>query len=94
MPSEMIAFVNEYTELNAIVRVGGNIELLKRFIAAGFPVIIEKGFEGSGFNGWMGHYEVINGYDDSRERFIVQDSYIVADLPVPYDAMEEYWQHF
>ncbi len=94
MPSEMGAFVNDHTDLNAIVRVGGNLELLKRFIAAGFPVIIEKGFEGSGFSGWMGHYEVLSGYDDSRERFTVQDSYIMADLPVLYDAMEEYWKHF
>jgi hypothetical protein len=94
MPSEMAAFVNEHTGLNAIVRVGGNLELLKRFIAAGFPVIIEKGFEGSGFDGWMGHYEALNGYDDARARFTAQDSYIMPDMPVPYDDMETYWQHF
>jgi len=94
MPSEMAAFVNEHTGLRAIVRVGGNLELLKRFIAAGFPVIIEKGFEGSGFDGWMGHYEALNGYDDARARFTAQDSYIMANLPVSYDDVETYWQHF
>jgi len=94
MPSEMIAFVNEHTDLNAIVRVGGDLELLKRFIAAGFPVIIEKGFEGPGFDGWMGHYEALNGYDDARARFTAQDSFIMANLPVYYDELELYWQHF
>jgi tetratricopeptide (TPR) repeat protein len=42
----------------------------------------------------MGHYEVLNGYDDSRGRFIAQDSYIQPDLPVPYEELERYWRHF
>jgi len=94
MPYEMVTYVNEETEFNALWRVGGDLELLKRFIAAGFPVIVEKGFEGTGFDGWMGHYEVLNGYDDSRQRFIAQDSYIMENLPVSYEDMEKYWQHF
>jgi hypothetical protein len=94
MPYEMVAYVNEQTEFNALWRVGGDLELLKRFVAAGFPVIVEKGFEGAGFDGWMGHYEVINGYDDARQRFIAQDSFIMENLPVSYEDMETYWQHF
>jgi len=94
MPYEMAAFVNEQTEFNALWRVGGDLDLLKRLIAAGFPVIVEKGFEGAGFDGWMGHYEVINGYDDTRQRFIAQDSFIMENLPVSYEDMEKYWQHF
>ncbi len=94
MPYEMVAFVNEETEFNALWRVGGDLDLLKRFIAAGFPVIVEKGFEGAGFEDWMGHYEVINAYDDSREVFLAQDSYIMANLPVSYEDVEKYWGHF
>jgi hypothetical protein len=26
--------------------------------------------------GWMGHYQLINGYDDARQSFTVQDTYI------------------
>lgn len=94
MPYEMAAFVEQTTELKAVVRVGGNLDLLKQLIAAGFPVLVEKGFEGSGFSGWMGHYEVLNAYDDTRARFTAQDSYIMADLPVSYADLETYWQHF
>jgi hypothetical protein len=94
MPYELMAFVEEGTSLRAISRVGGDLDLLKRLIAAGFPVMIEKGFEGPGFDGWMGHYEVVSGYDDARQRFTVQDSYIMPNLPVSYDDMLAYWRHF
>jgi hypothetical protein len=94
MPYEMVAFVNEQTDLQAIERVGGDLTLLKQLIAAGFPVLVEKGFEGSGFNGWMGHYEVLTGYNDDKNKFTAQDSYIIPDLPVSYDQLEQYWRHF
>ncbi len=94
MPGEMIAFVNEHTGLRAILRVGGDLELLKRFIAAGFPVIVEKGFDVPK-KGWMGHYQLISGYDDEKEHFIAQDSYEGGpNLRVPYEKLEYYWRHF
>ena len=55
MPYELAAYVEEETQLRIVSRVGGDVELLKRFIASGLPVIIEKGFEGLDFDGWMGH---------------------------------------
>ncbi len=89
-PYEMAAFVNTHTALSAVVRVGGDIEMLKRLVAAGFPVIIEKGFQPPKED-WMGHYELIMGYDDNRNRFITQDSYIMPDFPVPYSDLSEHW---
>jgi hypothetical protein len=64
MPSEMEAYVETQANLQAVVRVGGDIQMLKAFMSAGYPVIV--GFEGEGFDGWMGHYEVVSGYDDAR----------------------------
>jgi hypothetical protein len=89
-PYEMAAFVETQTDFSAIVRVGGDIELLKRIIAAGFPVIIEKGFQPPKED-WMGHYELITGYDDTRARFITQDAYIMADFTVPYTELADRW---
>ncbi len=89
-PEELVVFTERFTGLRALVRVGGEIDLLKRLVAAGFPVIIEKGFQPPKEN-WMGHYEVITGYDDGRGRFVTQDSYIMADFPLPYDQMTERW---
>ena len=89
-PSEMVAFVESQTELKALYRVGGDLETLKRLIAAGFPVLIEKGHHPPD-DWWMGHYLVVNGYDDERARFITQDSLIMPDLPLPYEEMESRW---
>jgi len=94
MPYEMAAYVEEQTSLNVIVRVGGDLELIKRFIAAGFPVLVEKGFDVPK-KAWMGHYQLITGYDDERQRFTAQDSYQGGpNLRVPYDQLAEYWRHF
>jgi hypothetical protein len=91
MPYELMSFVEEKTSLRTVSRVGGDLDLLKQLVAAGFPVMIEKGFEGPGFDGWMGHYEVVSGYDDAKQRFTVQDSYIMPNLPVSYADMQAYW---
>jgi hypothetical protein len=96
MPYEMADFVTEKTSLRVVVHLGGDMDLLKRLVAAGFPTIVEKGFEGVSFDGWMGHYEVVNGFDDLKKVFIVQDSYIAPgeNLAVPYDQMVSNWRAF
>ncbi len=93
MPGEMAAYVNERSGLNALVRVGGELETIKRFIAAGFPVLVEKGYDPPD-DDWMGHYLTFNGYDDTLVQFTTQDSLILPDLPVPYDQVEERWRDF
>jgi tetratricopeptide (TPR) repeat protein len=93
MPYELMAYVEEETEFEVISRVGGDIDLLKRFIASGIPVIIEKGFE-LPKEGWMGHYVLVTGYDDSKERFTLQDSYYGPDQVMTYDDLESYWRAF
>lgn len=94
MPYEMEAFVEQNTDLEAVVRVGGEPQTLKAFLAAGLPVIVEKGFEGVGFDGWMGHYQVVSGYDDAKGVFYVQDSYKGPDLEIPYQDMVDNWRAF
>jgi tetratricopeptide (TPR) repeat protein len=93
MPGEMLSFVDEETDLKAIARVGGDLETIKRFIAAGYPVLIEKGYD-PGHDDWMGHYLTFTGYDDALSQFTTQDSLILPDLPVPYDQVEERWRDF
>lgn len=94
MPYEMEAFIEQHAGLQAVVRVGGDLEILKAFISAGFPVIVEKGYEGPNFDGWMGHYRVVNGYDEAKQQFVVQDSYKGPDLPVNYFDFENEWRAF
>jgi len=93
MPYEMVNFVQENTTLRLLVRVGGDLDMVRRLVAAGFPPILEMGYEPPKKD-WMGHFELVTGYDDERRRLIVQDTYIMPDLPLPYDQVERYWQHF
>lgn len=96
MPYEMESFVDQLPDLEALVRVGGDLDLLRRLVAAGFPVVVEKGFEGEGFDGWMGHYGVITGYDDALASFWVFDSYIgpATDFLIPYADVLANWRAF
>jgi hypothetical protein len=86
--------------LNADFRVGGTIERLKSFIAAGFPVIVEKGFilgEGDGGGGWAGHYLLLTGYDDAQQTFTVQDTNPGTGGPdriISYMDLDEGWREF
>lgn len=97
-PQEMVDFVNgEVPELpvRALTRSGGELQLLRRFIAAGHAVIIEKGYEPPpGDLGWMGHYLLLIGYDDERREFIVHDSYRGPQKVYDYEQISEYWRHF
>lgn len=92
-PHEMVNYVEAETDLKALMRVGGDLETLKRLVAAGFPVVVEKGFEPPGED-WMGHYTLISGYDDDRGRFLTQDAYVMADFPSPYDEFLPRWRDF
>lgn len=94
---ELEEFVSEYSQLRSLVRPGGNAELLKRLIVGGYPVLIEKGAfmqEVSGRYSWMGHYNIVTGYDDAAQEWTVQDSYYNANYKVSYAVMEEEWQSF
>jgi len=96
MPYEMIAYA-ESLGLKGIERVGGDVEVLKRFINAGYPVLIERGVffrDLTGITSWMGHYGVVTGYDDTTQQFTVQDSYIEANHLMAYEEVLNEWRSF
>lgn len=80
-------------------RVGGELETLKAFLAAGFPIMIEEGdiltqqyWQGDDM--WAGHYLLLTGYDDGTGRFTTQDSFYGPDLHPPYEQIAERWKAF
>jgi len=99
-PWQLSDYVNEFTELRSTVHSGGDLEMLKRFIAAGFPVVIEKGYEPNttSSEGWFGHYLTVFGYDEERQVFNSMDSYLKVDevngREDSYEDFEHYWQQF
>ncbi|MDP1716334.1 MAG: C39 family peptidase [Anaerolineales bacterium] len=99
MPYELVDFVNENTKYRALSRYGGDEALVKRLIAAGFPIIAEKGYYERDYNGkidWLGHYLFTTGYDDARGGFIVQDSNLKPgkDLLSKYTDYLDGWRSF
>jgi tetratricopeptide (TPR) repeat protein len=97
MPYEMAQYVTEKTDYKVMVRVAGDLNLIKRFLTDGFPILAEKGAyikDISGVVSWMGHYEVITGYDDAQSILITQDSYYTPDYPVSYDTFMQGWRSF
>ncbi|MFN2177110.1 MAG: C39 family peptidase [Anaerolineales bacterium] len=94
MPYEMQDFLESETDFRAITRVGGDLQILKALISGGFPVIVEKGYEGSEFDGWMGHYQVVSGFDDGKEVFYTQDSLKGPDFTENYGDFLKDWRAF
>lgn len=83
--------------LNAEYRVGADLDTLKRFLVAGYPLVIEKSLilpESEGGGGWAAHYVLLTGYDDGRQEFITQDTYAGADLRVSYSDLDDRWHAF
>lgn len=97
MPYELQDYVNIHTQFKALVRAGGDFDLLKRLVAEEFIVVLEKGIFLKDFNGrmgWVGHYTVVSGYDDAKRQFMTQDAYFSADYPVSYDELKSQWRSF
>jgi tetratricopeptide (TPR) repeat protein len=85
--------------LNSEFRVGGDLETIKKLLAAGIPVMIEESFQletqyWPNDDQWAAHYNLITGYDDTTQTFTAQDTYLGPDRKVPYEKLKEYWQSF
>jgi tetratricopeptide (TPR) repeat protein len=97
MPYEMVDYVNENTTLRALFRYGGDADLLKRLIAAGFPPITEKGLYEPLLPDysiqWGGHYSFTTGYDDNTQEFVWQDSYLPKPTTVGKNARSPYAEY-
>lgn len=99
MPYELRDYVEANVPgLKVLIRLGGELELVKRLVAAGYPVLAEKGYyerDYTGKIGWMGHYQFITGYDDPSGVLIVQDTYLDGpNFRIPYERFIEGWRSF
>ncbi len=97
-PRELAAFVEEESLVKAVVRMGGTLELLKRLVANGFPVVIETGAMFEAYD-WIGHYRVVMAYDDAFRVFYFFDSFLgVGDaaqgITKSYERVDSDWGNF
>ncbi|HET6444257.1 MAG TPA: C39 family peptidase [candidate division Zixibacteria bacterium] len=97
-PWQLSDYVNEHTTLRSTAHSGGDLEMVKRFVANGFPIVIEKGYEPTAKDGWLGHYFTIFGYDDEKQELYGMDTYLGpwddSGRAESYETVEFYWQQF
>ncbi|MFO7537790.1 MAG: C39 family peptidase, partial [Chloroflexota bacterium] len=108
-PEEMVAYVQQQADgVEAIHRVNGDLETIRRLLAHDIPVVVEIGIDPPGefrWLGWYGHYLLIVAYDDDQEQFWVYDSWFgTSEEPLQnahpsgrvlsYTEMDAYWTHF
>ncbi len=91
-PDEMAAFAETKGYLT-LVRVNGTIDRLKQIIMAGYPVMIETGYDPEPETiGWTSHYLTLVGFTD--EGFIAMDTYRRPNWFYPFEEIETYWRQF
>ena len=97
-PEELAAFVEAESNVKAIVRMGGTLDLLKLLVANEFPVVIETGAMFEAYD-WIGHYRALIAYDDAYDVFFFFDSFLgVGDgaqgVSIEYLDVDANWQAF
>jgi hypothetical protein len=97
---ELAYFVrNKAGWLNIEYRVGGDLETLKKLLAAGIPVMIEEGMTldqtyWPNDDKWAAHYMLLTGYDDASQKFTGQDTYYGANKKFSYASLDKSWEAF
>ena len=92
MLQEMLDFVQANTNLKGQLRYGGDIEIIKRLLSGGFPVLLERGHTDED-DGWMGHYSIITAYDDNTQTVQIPDT-LLGMMNLTYTELEHDWWHF
>jgi hypothetical protein len=104
MPYELQDYITENVPgMTSIIRYGGNVDVLRRLVAAGYPVLVEKGIYDFDLNrdfSWMGHFAFVTGYDDGMQEIIYQDSLQTEKAPngknrrISFEEFIEGWRAF
>ena len=92
MLQEMLDFVQTNTNLKGQLRYGGDIEVIKRLLAGGFPVLLERGHTDED-DGWMGHYSIVTAYNDATQTVQIPDT-LLGMMSMTYAELERDWWHF
>ena len=90
-PHELAAYTRSLG-LEALVREGGRIGLIKRFLDRGIPAMLELWYYPDEHGG--GHYRMIVGYDEAARELIAYDVELGRDYRVSYAQQDQEWQVF
>src|SRR3989344_3394487 len=87
---EFVEWAKKYGS-EAIGRVNGDIELLKKFTANGIPVVVKTWLH---INEDIGHFRIVRGFDEEKQVIIQDDSYEGPNKRYSYYDFLSMWQPF
>jgi tetratricopeptide (TPR) repeat protein len=90
-PWELAAYARSLG-LEALVREGGRIGQIKRFLDQGIPVMLELWYYPDEVGG--GHYRMVVGYDEATEDLIAYDVQLGPDYRISYAQQNKEWRAF
>ena len=79
------------TGMKAYVGYNGDIELMLQLAAAGFPALTEEWID---YDGGMGHFRTLAGYDQTLQQVLHNDSYYGPGLWRDYDTFLRDWHYY
>lgn len=89
-PDELAEKSKEYG-LVPYYRANGSVDLLKRFIANGLPVVVRTRLDTEHD---FAHYRVLKGYDDTTGQFVQDDGFQGKNIRYSYAAFMALWKPF
>jgi hypothetical protein len=72
------------------VYTNGDIDTIKTLVANDIPVIVGQWVSE---NSHIGHYRVVQGYDDAKGAFYANDSLLGPNIVIPYASFETRWEY-
>ena len=89
-PGEIAAYLRQQG-FEVFVGLNGDIALLERLLQAGFPVIVEQWLQ---YDGGMGHYRVVRGFDRTKQEILFNDSFLGPDIWFTYADFLRDWAYY
>jgi tetratricopeptide (TPR) repeat protein/LysM repeat protein len=89
-PSEVAAYVRRQG-MGAFIGINGDIGLLERLLAAGYPVMVEQWMS---YDGGVGHYRAVLGYDRTKQQILNDDTFLGPNIWRSYADFNRDWAYF
>ncbi|OGE26718.1 hypothetical protein A3C26_00995 [Candidatus Daviesbacteria bacterium RIFCSPHIGHO2_02_FULL_39_12] len=92
-PQELVEYVRKQTSYKIIYTFNVNLLKVKLLIANDIPVIVETWYEPHPNDG-MGHYQLIQGYDEANKELYVYDTYKGPHINISEEKLDSDWKAF